>query len=122
MTTTLEQHPERHYAASIAIHDYISTHKSGATALANRIEIASSRSEGHVLDGIERLAETSLAARSVILPTVLDGLKASLLSARPTFDHTSRKLREMARLKGLLLQSPYQPAFATAWPDGPADP
>lgn len=112
------QQPPDVYAASIAINGFLtSTDASAAACLTARLAVAlAAEHSDAIMGGLEHLSDVSDAARTMIMPVLLDSLKASLLSARPSFDHTARTLGDIARLKSLCSSSPYEAALAVAWP------
>jgi len=116
--STALRSPAWQHAASMAIDSYLKTYPHGAAGLTARLDAALAARAGsiHIVTGLERLAEVSSTARRVVIPVLLDGLKASLLSARPSFEHTSRVMADLAWIARLGASSPYEAALASAWP------
>ena len=70
-----------------------------------------------LLDGLERVSALSRVARAQLFPQLLEARAADLLDGRATgFDECAKGLGDIARIRGMLEDSPYAAVLDVAFP------
>ena len=110
--------PSLQSAAAKATARFLEYHSPSVALVAERLAmaLAAPGRPAHMLDGLDRLAMHSGAARRLLFPSLLDARINDLLDGRSDFASAERGFGDIQRLRGMLEMSPYSTCLDAAFP------
>lgn len=112
--------PDIHCSAARGAATYLARHPAGVPALRDALvaSLTSKSRPAAFFDGLERLAASSVEARTSICPALLSATTEALLSRQPSFAACERCMSDISILRTLCDDSPYTSALNIALATG----